>query len=716
MLMELFSDIEDTNTLRTLNKVRMFLRVVTISDLLSADGQYYDENIVYGKRGYRNPNPSFYRYKWPPIPTPTPKERTLWYNVITNHLKMDHPSLRVQPRGNSEWKAEAIDHSKWTYSASTGNIHQRRDSSQWTIWTRDTSLLRRRTRSAHNLFRSGVSTTQLPTDSIIIGINRVSPNNISPQFLPNSCQRLRNIQHIPLDSTRVTDMSPLADKRERLYLYNILMQNGKVFSDGSYSSGRATYAIVMQPNHLSVPLDEVDFHQLLWKAGNVPGTSKYDTNSYRAELAGILKALEFTNNLCNRANIQEGSRTLYCDDKGALLASFGSKRPTPRWASYDLLRLIRDTLRRSPITWHFQHIKGHQDNHQNLRSLSIEAQGNVLADLLASRQLADCTSFQDHDSDPSWTLRINGSLVCGNINFRLNHEIHKLTTVRKWTQLLCPNFGSPNMLNWAGFFNTWSHHPSHMHIQLVKYNTRSLPVGKNLKRRRHSEHDCCPCCGEIEDHDHILQCTHREMSNTFEEIYDGLSAWMDTNIPDNISGAVKHLIKEYRQHKDNSLHQDSPCHLLQLQRAVGSRAFFAGLWIKGWEDALEEWHEAKGSRRSAMKWITQLKCRIQLFPISMWKTRNQLVHTSRDNYARQKQHEHLNQRIDELFQIKPHPRLLAHCDNNYFIRYSKDQVKNMKLQRKTNWVTGANLIISNYERNSTEQSMRFRSFFQWDPG
>ena len=100
----------------------------------------------------------------------------------------------------------------------------------------------------------------------------------------------------------------------------------------------------------------------------------------------------------------------------------------------------------------------------------------------------------------------------------------------------------------------------------------------------------------------------------------------------------------------------------------------------------------------------------------MWKTRNRILHHTQENISKQLQHEHLNECIDEIFTRKPHPRLMSHCDNAYFKKYPTDTLRNMRLQRKTNWIAGANLIIAKYERTTSEQSMRFRSFFQWDPG
>lgn len=72
--------------------------------------------------------------------------------------------------------------------------------------------------------------------------------------------------------------------------------------------------------------------------------------------------------------------------------------------------------------------------------------------------------------------------------------------------------------------------------------------------------------------------------------------------------------------------------------------------------------------------------------------------------------------IDRIHLLKPHSRLMSHCDNQYFNKYTKEQLKNMTTYRKTNWIAGAILILTKYERTTTVQSAWFKSFFQWDRG
>jgi hypothetical protein len=116
-----------------------------------------------------------------------------------------------------------------------------------------------------------------------------------------------------------------------------------------------------------------------------------------------------------------------------------------------------------------------------------------------------------------------------------------------------------------------------------------------------------------------------------------------------------------------------------------------------------------------MHWMIHLVHRIQEIPYKLWNTRNQILHQS-TNFDTTLQHTEINSLIEQIFLRKPHSRLMAHCDNLYFNKHPPEQLKKMTLHRKINWVAGANLILTKYERAMTVQSAKFKSFFQWDRG
>jgi Reverse transcriptase (RNA-dependent DNA polymerase). len=87
LLMNILGNIvKDSNTLQILNKVRLYLRVVTVSDLVSADGKKFDINIISGNRNTEHPNPSYFRYCWPKIPPPTRIDKEVWYQYLGTAL------------------------------------------------------------------------------------------------------------------------------------------------------------------------------------------------------------------------------------------------------------------------------------------------------------------------------------------------------------------------------------------------------------------------------------------------------------------------------------------------------------------------------------------------------------------------------------------------------------------------------------------------------
>jgi hypothetical protein len=100
----------------------------------------------------------------------------------------------------------------------------------------------------------------------------------------------------------------------------------------------------------------------------------------------------------------------------------------------------------------------------------------------------------------------------------------------------------------------------------------------------------------------------------------------------------------------------------------------------------------------------------------MWTVRNRILHSKETREQLTTQHEALNKIIVQIFAVKPHPRLMAHYDNIYFVKHEIKTIKGMKLHRKYDWVEGAQHILTKYDRITTEQAAKFRSYFQWNRG
>jgi hypothetical protein len=124
----------------------------------------------------------------------------------------------------------------------------------------------------------------------------------------------------------------------------------------------------------------------------VPG---FDPRSYRAEGYGMIGGLLFLRHLCLYCGHLQllPLHKMYCDNLGLVtkvneLLSF---RLAPRQAAlhseFDLLATIHDLLRDFSLTPAISHVKGHQDDHKPYEDLSLPAQLNGDADVLATNEL-----------------------------------------------------------------------------------------------------------------------------------------------------------------------------------------------------------------------------------------------------------------------------------------------------------------------------------------
>ena len=696
------------NTLSMVNKVRMYLRVVTFSDLLSADGNTYDMDILKGNRGLNNPSPSYYRYDWPKAQEPTRHEKQVWHHSICLAYNItlaisDVPAQKIQ------WYRRTKEWAKWLISHESNQIYERIAGNKWNLWSPIETNAAYSTRSNTGNFSKLREVMCIPDETVIISIHRRNRYiSIASEFIGEESP-----DHTPKLQLPYSISNVQSHVQESFFCYHISLHNGIIISDGSYNGTKASFAYIAQPITVTVPLQQVEFETILHGTGDVFGSTG-DVNAYRAELTGILAAITFTNTICTKFNIKNGTCTMYCDNKGALSASFGHKKPTPRWSSYDLVRQIRQAIFISPIRWKHQHVLGHQDEGEDFLRLDPMAQGNVMVDFLASSHLQHSSINTPFEPLP-WTPYIGPKVICGNIEKTLLIDIYRRPMIQFWSRKLNIPDNMIDQCDWDSYFRSVRTQSSRDRPNILKYNSRLLPVGKNLKRRRHSDYDMCPCCGEMEDHDHVYQCSHPEMEKVFREQLNIVTNFLLQDTVDEIRSGVLTLLTAFRHNcpPENATQVSSSC---IDQYNLGKRAFLAGLWLTSWKVYQTQFFAEHNPRKSAELWMVRLLHLVQCIPVKLWKQRNVLA-TRSEAFVSKAHHKDLDTLVDQIFSNKPHSRCMAHCDVAFFRKYDKEHVKKFKIHRKNTWITSANLILTKYERvGLSEQSKRFFSFFQWDRG
>jgi len=94
------------------------------------------------------------------------------------------------------------------------------------------------------------------------------------------------------------------------------------------------------------------------------------------------------NVLCTYYSIGHGSISFGCDGLGPLHRCFDLwYTPSPSTPHYDLIKAIQFALAQSPITWSWQHIRGHQDETIEISALDQWACLNIEMDSQAKAWL-----------------------------------------------------------------------------------------------------------------------------------------------------------------------------------------------------------------------------------------------------------------------------------------------------------------------------------------
>jgi hypothetical protein len=186
-------------------------------------------------------------------------------------------------------------------------------------------------------------------------------------------------------------------------------------------------------------------------------------------------------------------------------------------------------------------------------SLDFISQGNVIVDFLASTYQVD--SHVVDEFPKLWTPTINGSVIGGDVEKQLICKIYCPLMIDRWSQM----FQVPSCtttFDWELFFRSLQSQRKSLQPFITKFNARILPVGTNLKRWLHYDHDNCPCCGATEDHNHILTCTHPQMATTYDDCVASISSFIGNNMePSFGQHDILHLMHTFRF---NTAHKGVP--------------------------------------------------------------------------------------------------------------------------------------------------------------
>jgi ribonuclease HI len=351
----------DTHQLRSINTCRLYLQVVTVSDIVTAKGDHVLLSIMEGECDPQTAT----QLEWPDVPKPPSSLWTQWH-LFLQHFCRGRRLITSLGR----WICPPQRRWKWFQDRNQVVWEKVTDSQKWHIYHALPSQ-RRRTRHSSLIYRDGVPSLTTPLESLLCpvtiesvpgGCFKVSSSG-SPFVLPEplSVPNLWRHAHTPEAFQNTPAFfqhllnNPPTEQECQAIAEELQDKTLEVCSDGACDETQAL------SSHGVVFASGLSHEKVASVAGPVDGHPKMVT-SYRAELSGIVAALYIIYRVCQHHQVNAGAMTLYWDNKGALMNAF---QPIPAGITpyfhtdHDLVELAQSLLQILPIIVTTAWVKGH---------------------------------------------------------------------------------------------------------------------------------------------------------------------------------------------------------------------------------------------------------------------------------------------------------------------------------------------------------------------
>ena len=441
--------------------------------------------------------------------------------------------------------------------------------------------------------------------------------------------------------------------------------------------------------------DSTQSHQAYGKAA-VPGPPCSQC-SYRSELLGLLGMITHILHICRRYNIATGNVSLFSDSEGAInFLSYPIEYVKTSTNHFDVLTSIVTAMRQTNIVWKFTHVKGHQDDDEDIENLPREAQLNVLADNLAKEKMTECINMPDTSTlyqrdlpysniTVSWKdHRKQSHQLYSNLIKTLHDHIHTSQIKQYWCSKSKYTMPLESSIDWSARSKSHSNMSKATNRWVCKWLTGFCGVEAMLVLYKHQKHSKCPRCNaDDESVTHVLQCPDARACQLWNEEIDALHTWIIDNkgCPE-----LAHAVTTYLQawHSGNGFPSNDYSEILQNaireQNRIGWQSFIEGFWSVRWREHQHQYLLSIKSKRSSILWISKLQRRIWRIPWKMWEQRNTILHSN--GTIHQYETELLKQEIRDEW--TNHNQFPYQCRNLF--RGTLEQRLQTSIQQQKRWI------------------------------
>ena len=702
VLMEIFASRDlSRETVLSLNRCRVSLESIFLSDISTADGRYLEDFVFNpGGRG-RSSNFKF------PREVPTRDDWDGWFNFWHSYTATGN-KLHV-PLGN--WINSTHRIWKWHYKAATDDLVQIEGTSlvhyKPAVGFRITRSTRSYRTSHEEPFTPGTD-VGLPVSIIGMPGSQVTKLSIGPAIdIPTHAstgfwESLHSLGGRWMWDKIESGKDTPADV---LWIADSLRKGTLVWAtDGSYDRKKAT-----------------DLCGVGWiifctnTCFRVTGTfweRSFAASSYRAELLGLCALHLFAQAIAEFHSVKGWTALLCCDSKCALeAATYHNRRIRPSAKCADILRSLKAVKPLLNGTFHYTHVYGHMDRMLKWEQLTLIQQLNCVCDTLAKNSVSNAISSGYHDRPTQFlpkedvALVIWGNKITGNISphlrFHASKEVARkhLTSRRKdkWTS---DRF---NAVDWE-------------HLDLALKNKRDMYkiwrskqhsgfCGTRVQVGRYSGQvspdERCPNCGRRETAAHLMICPDDDRTRLLGECVTDLIEWMsreDQTNPEVLYWIPKYILMRGDKPLSAMGHMSPQFKALAAsQDVIGWREFTEG-HISTHFYTIQAFHlTMSSSYLNGEDWTKQFISKILQITHSQWIFRNISLHDRTQGYLRNKKADEILHIINELSEVSPEE---IPENSRFLLEINFSDLKKSHLETQTYWTLAVDAAIRAQDRES----------------
>ena len=670
--------------IRMINYCRLFLRVVTVSDIANATGTAIDKGMYQGKASSRIDNENWnYVHQRRPNKTAWSQWKRFCRLITNTNALFLHSRLGA-------WKVPAATiRRKWMFwqDRHTQTLYHRQADNSYN------SHLKLHADYDQDILEAGVQLTAaaVPVDVAAQTTTWRVIANYSQWELPQAPAPPPNevysyLAELPAWERELFAGLDLIAPQDEIF-HILTTETIIIASDGSQKGPKASFGWI---------ISTATGYRFVTCNGPAYGASP---SSYRAEGHGILSVVRFLHHLRVRFNLTIPSCSLLCDSKTMVKRSsrlpkhLGDHYPNSTLDSeWDILIEIWSTNAAvdsdsRPI---ISHIKSHQDKEIPYAQLPLPAQLNVDADKLADAFIADNPDM-DYSQVPLLpTSGIQLNLYKGTVTHNLKREIPRARTRPILEDYLMDKFDwTPEQyksIDLECLRRALNRLQKHRTI-FIKHLNDIIPIGKRVHRCDPKYPESCPSCPEpVETAQHLHHCdslSRRKWRASFLKQLRETMVKIDTPVAI-IELMLEGLTAVFEDRDPTTFNAPASAQsIADSQAGIGWDHVLRGRLSEEWSQHMQAHIGPHDPKKNGQTWATTVIQTILTGWLDLWQLRNGDRHgrdkTTKAQAAKAQAVRELELIYDgHLNQILPH--------HNWILETPLEQRKNLRTHALRLWI------------------------------